>query len=94
MSKDQTVVMVEERTICSVLEDMRNSHKSRNYSYLKGLIEEAQSYANRMEDGLHSSRNTGRLLKNELEKDEPDLKVIKELVDKRWKFTRHSDEFY
>ena len=40
------------RLICSILDDMRDCHKTRNYSYLPGLIEEAQYRANRMEDRL------------------------------------------
>jgi len=40
------------RTLCNVLEDMRKAHKTRNFSYLLGLIEEAQMMGNRMEAGL------------------------------------------
>lgn len=40
------------RTICSVLDAMRDCHKTRNYSYLMGLVEEAQVLANRMEAAL------------------------------------------
>lgn len=40
------------RYICSVLDEMRQCHKSRNYSYLKGLIEEAQTHASRMEAAI------------------------------------------
>ena len=40
------------RTICEVLSAMRDCDKTRNYSYLLGLIEEAQNLANRMEAGL------------------------------------------
>jgi len=41
------------RTLCGVLEEMREAHKTRNYSYLLGLIEEAQSIGNRMEANLY-----------------------------------------
>jgi chromosome segregation ATPase len=40
------------RVICSVLEEMRELSKSRNFGALDGLIEEAQSMANRMESAL------------------------------------------
>lgn len=40
------------RTICDVLREMRTCHKTRNYGYLLGLIEEAQTLANRMEAAL------------------------------------------
>ena len=41
------------RTLCSVLDEMRDCYKTRNFSYLEGLIEEAQTYANRMESKLN-----------------------------------------
>jgi hypothetical protein len=40
------------RTMCDVLEEMRQASKSRNYSYIDGLIEEVQTMGNRMESGL------------------------------------------
>lgn len=40
------------RTICDVLSEMRKCHETHNYAYLPGLIEEAQSMANRMEAAL------------------------------------------
>lgn len=40
------------RTICDVLAAMRECCKTANYSYLPGLIEEAQNKANRMEAAL------------------------------------------
>lgn len=41
------------RTICSVLDGMRDCSKTKNFSYLDGLIEEAQMLANRMEAKLY-----------------------------------------
>lgn len=41
------------RTLCAVLEEMRSAHDTRNFSYLLGLIEEAQSIGNRMESALY-----------------------------------------
>jgi hypothetical protein len=40
------------RTLCSVLEEMRRCYDTRNFAPLSGLIEEAQTYANRMEAKL------------------------------------------
>jgi len=40
------------RVICSVLEEMRKLHETRNYAPLLSLIEEAQMLANRMEAKL------------------------------------------
>lgn len=41
------------RTLCSVLEEMRKCHETRNFAPLLGLIEEAQSMGNRMEAALY-----------------------------------------
>lgn len=40
------------RTLCSVLKAMRVCYETRNYAILPGLIEEAQTYGNRMEAKL------------------------------------------
>lgn len=45
------------RFICTVLDEMRACHKTRNYSGLMGLIEEAQSLASRMEAGLQERKD-------------------------------------
>ena len=37
------------RTLCNVLDDIRKCDETKNYSYLLGLVEEAQVMANRME---------------------------------------------
>ena len=42
------------RTLCSILENMRSLNKTKNYSYLSGLIEEAQYRAERMENALEA----------------------------------------
>jgi len=49
------------RYICSVLDEMRDCVKTSNFSYLSGLIEEAQSLANRMESRLYEIRDFERL---------------------------------
>jgi hypothetical protein len=40
------------RFVCDVLEEMRSCHKTRNFSYLPGLIEEAQMMVDNMEASL------------------------------------------
>lgn len=48
------------RTICQILEEMRSLYRSRNFSGLEGLIEEAQSMANRMESKLYTIKDIDR----------------------------------
>lgn len=45
------------RTLCEVLHEMRDCTKTNNFSYLPGLIEEAQNMANRMESKLAQVRD-------------------------------------
>ena len=49
------------RYICEVLHEMRECNKTLNFSYLLGLIEEAQTLANRMESKLHDVNDFNRL---------------------------------
>ncbi len=49
------------RYICSVLDEMRDCVKTSNFSYLSGLIEEAQSLANRMESRLYEIKDFEKL---------------------------------
>jgi len=44
------------RTLCDVLQEMRICYKTRNFAPLMGLIEEAQTYGNRMEAKLYDVR--------------------------------------
>jgi len=46
-----------DRTMCDVLEEMRMASKTKNFSYIDGLIEELQSMGNRMEAGLERYGN-------------------------------------
>lgn len=64
------------RTICSVLESMRKSYETRNFSGLLGLIEEAQDLANRMESALEDQRDIKDLRdkRSELKKEYRELK--------------------
>lgn len=45
------------RTLCDTLEEMRTCNVTKNYSYLEGLIEEAQVMGNRMEAKLNDMRD-------------------------------------
>ena len=45
------------RYLCSVLDEMRECNKSKNFSYLLGLIEEAQTLGNRMEAKLYDIKD-------------------------------------
>lgn len=70
------------RTLCDVLTEIRTCYETRNFSYLMGLIEEAQSMGNRMEAALwdqsdikHAEKRKKALEKKvaELEKKVEDL---------------------
>jgi hypothetical protein len=51
--------MSSDRYICDILQEMRTCHENRNYSYLPGLIEEAQCLANRMEQAIETYDEVG-----------------------------------
>ena len=40
------------RSMCDIIEDMRTMYKTRNFSYMMGLLEELQYRANRMENAF------------------------------------------
>jgi hypothetical protein len=78
------------RYICSVLEDMRKLNDTRNYGYLEGLIEEAQSYANRMENGLQTAKECGyamwRTLEDKKLTDAEKFAKLRTALNKRFEF--------
>jgi len=49
------------RYLCSVLDEMRECTKTLNFSYLLGLVEEAQTLASRMESKLFDVKDFERL---------------------------------
>lgn len=49
--------MYPRRVMCDVLAEMRDCFKTFNFSPIPGLIEEAQSMANRMEAGLEDKKD-------------------------------------
>ena len=75
------------RHICSVLEEMRECTKTLNFSYLLGLIEEAQSLGSRMESRLYDMKDHDRLLD-----DIRDLKKKKKNLEKAVKETPEDDD--
>ena len=66
------------RLLCDVLGEMRDCVKTSNFSYLSGLIEEAQSLANRMESHLYDIKDFNRL-----NKDIKDLKKKKKKIEEK-----------
>ncbi len=72
------------RTICSVLDEMRKANETRNYSILLSLIEEVQTLANRMEAALYDygdvehMEEAKRELKKELKKLEAEKKTLED----------------
>jgi|TARA_Y100000296_G_C5021960_1_gene180282 hypothetical protein len=56
--------MMPNRLLCDVFSEMRNCVKTLNFSYLPGLIEEAQSLGNRMEAHLYDIKDFNRLHKD------------------------------
>ena len=71
------------RTFCAVLEEMRASYDTYNFSNIKSLIEELQTYGNRMEAGLYDKKDLEKLqdekskARKELKKLESKIKTLK-----------------
>ena len=72
--------MIPNRTVCSVLNEMRKCCKTSNFSYLLGLIEEVQSMANRMEAALWD-QNEIKDLRKEIKKLDKRKKILEDEVD-------------
>ena len=68
------------RLLCTVLDEMRECVKTSNFSYLSGLIEEAQSLGNRMEAHLYDMKDHNRLL-DDIKALEKKKKKLKEEVE-------------
>jgi len=50
-----------DRYVCSVIDEMRKCHETRNYAILPSLIEEMQTMVNRMEAGLSEQKSMNKL---------------------------------
>lgn len=68
------------RTICNVLDEMRELDKTKNYSGLLGLIEEAQSMANRMEAKLRDVKDL-EYVRESIKEEEKKLKRLRAEVE-------------
>lgn len=75
------------RYICTVIEEARKCHDTRNYSYLPGLLEEVQTLANRMEAALGDKHDVEyyRRQRTELKDEIKALKKKKEKLQKKKK---------
>jgi len=69
------------RMMCDVLEEMRDCTKTLNFSYLLGLIEEAQSLGNRMEAKLYDIKDYERL-RDDIKDLKKKKKKLEEKVEK------------
>lgn len=71
------------RTVCSVLEELRTCYKTRNFAPMLSLIEEVQYMANRMEAALNDQRDVREWqeerskLKNEIRQLRTEKKELK-----------------
>ena len=65
------------RTLCDVLSEMRKAYETRNFSYLLGLIEEAQSMGQKMEAKLYSIRDF-KNLEQEIKQAKKELRALTE----------------
>lgn len=68
------------RTLCAVLDEMRKAYETRNFSYLVGLIEEAQSMGNKMEAALYDKHDYNSL-KDAIKKLEKQRLALKEEIE-------------
>jgi len=67
------------RLVCNVLDEMRECSKTRNFSYLDGLIEEVQTLVNRMEGKLLDNKELGEL-DERIREAKVDLKRLKQKI--------------
>lgn len=82
------------RTLCSVLESMRDTVKTLNFSYLLATIEEAQYLANRMESALNDVKDIRELkqIRSELRQEVRKLELqVKRLEKKTGKKPKSSE---
>lgn len=68
------------RTLCEVFEEMRKCVETRNFSYLLGLIEEAQTLANRMEAALWDQKEL-KNIRDKIRDAKDKLKELKHEID-------------
>ena len=61
LSNPQKEIDMPNRLVCRVFDEMRDCSKTRNFSYLDGLIEEVQVLVNRMESKLMDQKDLDEL---------------------------------
>lgn len=66
------------RYLCDVLDEMRDCYKTRNFSYLMGLVEEAQTLGERMEAALEDKKDYNHWYKKKKEEQTEFSKLRKE----------------
>lgn len=66
------------RYVCDVLDELRKCYKTRNFSYLPGLIEEIQTLVNRMESALQEKSDYEHWHKKVKEEKEEYKRLLKE----------------
>ncbi len=77
------------RSLCSVLSEMRDCFHTRNFAVLPGLIEEAQTYGNRMEAKLQDFKDYRQLkdrykdLQKQIVSIEAKLEKLKKRAEKK-----------
>ena len=69
------------RYLCDVLYEMRACTKTLNFSYLIGMIEEAQTLANRMEVRIHQMKDFDNLHEEIRALKKKKKKLEKEIVE-------------
>jgi len=84
MSDDDYFHTYPNRTICDILEDMRNCYKTLNFGALGGLIEEMQARGNRLEAALGDKKD----VKDWLEKRSKLKSDINNLMQKKAKLKK------
>lgn len=80
------------RYLCDVLDEMRKCNETRNYSYLIGLIEEAQMLGNRMEAALEDKRDLASWRKKVSEEKAEYKKLLAETNKLRKKLKKEEKE--
>lgn len=80
------------RYLCDVLDEMRKSYETRNFSYLLGLIEEAQVLGNRMEAALEDKKDLLRWRKRVSEEKDEYKKLLAETNKLRKKLKKEEKE--
>lgn len=75
------------RYICDVFSEMRACDETKNYSYLRGLIEEAQTMANRMEAAL-TAQSDYRYWDEETKRAKEQVEKLRKEADRLQKQTK------